>query len=431
MVVARAWTQPLMPIRVTYLYSACVRIDTPDVRVLCDPWFTDGAYDGSWFQFPRLLRPIEAIGPVDLIYVSHIHPDHYDPTFLRAYLDRHPKAELIIAPFAHEHLERKMVADGFRPTVAGHRSIGQTSLHLVPHEQPEDPDPSDIDSALVVRLGDQSVVNMNDNLYDERFVALIRELCPRPTIALLGYTGAGPYPQTYYDEPGCLSVLAEAKKQEFFERYRKMRRALEPRVVIPFAGKYVLGGRLASMNEHRGVADAVEVLAFDPNAVVLDDGGDASIDTASLVPTRTRTRPYPEAAVRDFVASLRGQPMAYETFMPQASAALLPIQRIAKKAYANALRSSRCREDHLHCFALPGGWLVVNANAERPSFAMHDDVSTLTPRSEIHIDPRYLFGLMTGVFHWDNAAIGSQLRVRRHPDVFDRSAQRFLNFFCV
>jgi len=420
-----------MTIRVTYLYSACVRIDTPDVRVLCDPWFTDGIYDGSWFQFPRLARPIDAIGPVDLIYVSHIHPDHYDPTFLRSYLAQYPSAEIVVAPFVHDHLQRKMVADGFAPTTMAHRRVGRTLLDLVPNERPEDPDPSDVDSALVVRFGDQSVVNMNDNRFTPHLIGRIRELCPAPSLALLGYTGAGPYPQTYHDDPEVLRRLAEQKKQEFFERYRQMRGALNPRVALPFAGKYVLGGRLAPLNEHRGVADAVEVLAFDPHAVVLDDGGDASIDTASLVPTRPRTRLYSQDAVRDFVHSIRNQPMVYETWMSEESVALLPMKRLARKAYTNALRASRCRRDHFHCFAMSSGWLVVNVNPEHPFFEVRNDVSALSPRSEITVDLRYMFGLMTGVFHWDNAAVGSHLHVRRHPDVFDRSVERFLNFFCV
>lgn len=59
-------------------------------------------------------------------------------------------------------------------------------------------------------------------------------------------------------------------------------------------------------------------------------------------------------------------------------------------------------------------------------------VDSLLPRSEVTLDPRHLFGLVVGLFHWNNAEeVGSHLQVRRHPDVFDRDAQRFLTFFCV
>ena len=66
-----------MSIKVKYIYSACIITETPDIKILHDPWFTDGIYDGSWFQFPKVADPINSIGNVDLIYISHIHPDHY------------------------------------------------------------------------------------------------------------------------------------------------------------------------------------------------------------------------------------------------------------------------------------------------------------------------------------------------------------------
>ena len=54
-----------------------------------------------------------------------------------------------------------------------------------------------------------------------------------------------------------------------------------------------------------------------------------------------------------------------------------------------------------------------------------------TPRSEIIIDKRYLFGLITCVYHWNNAEVGSQYMVRRIPNEFNSKAQRFLDFFTI
>ena len=59
-------------IKVRYLYSACVVIETPDARILCDPWFTDGIFDGAWYRYPKLKDPVDKIGPCEFIYVSHI-----------------------------------------------------------------------------------------------------------------------------------------------------------------------------------------------------------------------------------------------------------------------------------------------------------------------------------------------------------------------
>ena len=93
-----------MSISVRYIYSACVVIETKDVKILCDPWFTQGAYDGSWFHFPLLRNPIDKIGNVDIIYISHIHPDHYDPKFLKKYFNVYGEKEIVIADFKNNFL---------------------------------------------------------------------------------------------------------------------------------------------------------------------------------------------------------------------------------------------------------------------------------------------------------------------------------------
>ena len=420
-----------MGIRVTYLYSACVVIETADLRVLCDPWFTDGIYDGSWYQFPKLEDPAARIGRVDYVYVSHIHPDHYDPAFLRPFLAAQPEAELLIADFPANHLLKKMAADGFAPRVTTELVKGETSLHLLPNGSEDAGDPLDIDSALVVRRDGHAVVNMNDNPFNEEQVAAIRALAPQPDIALLGYTGAGPYPQTYHDDPETLERLAAEKKEQFFGRYRRMRDALRPRRTVPFAGKYVLGGDRVHLNRYRGVADAVEVARFDPDAIVLEDGGEAFLDTADLQPSAVRTEPYGDAELQARLDAIRALPMDHQRYLGGIPLEALPVLRLAPKAYRTAIERSTCTVDHYFCIAYDGRWICFNGNRSERFYEVRTEVEGLEPRSELRLDPRYLFGLLTCVFHWNNAEVGSQYEVRRVPDHFDRRAQGVLNFFHV
>ena len=54
------------------------------------------------------------------------------------------------------------------------------------------------------------------------------------------------------------------------------------------------------------------------------------------------------------------------------------------------------------------------------------DVEELVPRLEVRLDERYLFGLLTRLYHWNNAEIGSHLSCRRVPDVHRRDVHSFL-----
>jgi UDP-MurNAc hydroxylase len=429
-----AWTRP--GIRVRYHYSACVCIETPDLRVLCDPWFTEGAYDGAWYHFPEQKDPLSAIGDVDYIYVSHIHPDHYDAQFIKSYMNAYGAKPVLIAAHKPNFLFGKMKADGVQATVLeAPRRVGNSVLEIVPHTTGGS---SDIDSALIVRLEtpgrEHVVLNVNDIIFDQPMLERMQAKTPSIDILLCGYTGAGPFPQTYFDaDDPELARMADWKKQEFFKRYRRLVEHLSPRATVPFAGKYVLGGALAPLNPHRGVADAAEVLAFDPKAAVPDDGG--TIDTLDFEADPERRQPYPKEAMDRRIAEVATLPLDYERLMSAEEVHQLPLQRLLGRALERAIKSSTVDHDYFFAISLPGGkWALFNTNkstAPAMSVVSHAELASVTPRSEVSIDPRYLFGLLTHVYHWNNAQVGSQYQTRRFPNKMDQAAENFLNFLAV
>lgn len=407
-------------IRVTLIASACALIETPDLRLLTDPWFTPGAYDGAWFPDPPPQDVARRIGAVDAIWVSHLHPDHYDPTWLRDYLLEHPGTRLLIGQFPRPYLHQVMRRDGFEPEVSARFTVGGTTLAIVPHETGSC---GDIDSALAVRHGSHAVVNLNDCPVDAEQIAALRAFCQgEVTLGLLGYTGAGPYPQTYYTDPATLVEKAEAKRLDFLGRYAQAREALKPRRALPFAGQYLLGSTLWHLNPFRGQADAVDVRAVDPEAAVPVEG--ASIDTRDLVTEERVTAHDPIATMRR-AFRLADRPLAYHGDPEPASRALLAL---IQAAYPRALEHSEATADHWFCLELDGAWVAMNANPERRELGVYRSVDCLEPRSEITVDRRHLAGLLTGRYHWNTAEVGSHILTRRVPDVFDRATQGFLSF---
>ena len=423
-------------IEVRYVYSACVVTTTPDLRILHDPWFTEGVYDGSWYHHPKVVDPIGSIGDVDLVYVSHLHPDHYDPAFLRQYFAVHGEKEIVVAEHAPNHLANKMRVDGFKPTVLREpRQVGNTRVQVLAHKTGS---ASDIDSAIVLHHDDgqrrHCVVNANDIIFDAATTQALKAAAGDVDILLCGYTGAGPYPQTYFElnDPR-LPAEADNKRQAFFERYRKLTTAIGARMNLPFAGKYMLGGRLTALNGVRGVADPTEVLAFDPRAVVLADNG-GTVATDDLKPSAVRREPYDPALVRQREAEISGLPMDYERLMPLSEVHQLPLKRLIGMASRKAHERSECDSDYFFVVHLPGDqWALLNANRHgdpAPRFGRLGDALP-EPRSEITIDPRHLFGLLTHVYHWNNAEVGSQYATRRVPNQLNRQAQYYLNFLAV
>lgn len=424
-------------ISVRYIYSACIITTTPDITILHDPWFTEGIYDGSWFHFPKIERPLDSVGNSDYIYVSHIHPDHYDRDFLKKYFSKYGVKKVLIANHNPNHLAGKMRADGIVPTILEEKlTIGNTTIEIVPHKTGSI---SDIDSAIVIKYKSSEdkthcVVNANDIIFDDFMRNKLKDVAKDIDILLCGFTGAGPYPQTYFDisNPQLLNE-ASSKKAVFFERYKTLISKMNAKVNIPFAGKYILGGKLAMLNQYRGVADPVEVLSFDKNAIVLADNG-GEINTSTLAASKVRVTKYKEEDIESKIKDVKKYKMDYERLIAEEEVSQLPLQRLLFSATRNAISKSECDEDYFFCILLPDKqYAVINANKKSEKhLTFTDSIDKISaPRSEIIIDPRYLFGLLTNVYHWNNAEVGSQYATRRTPNTLNRKAQSFLNYLSL
>ncbi len=414
-------------IKVTYYYSACVGISTAEVSILCDPWFTEGAFDGSWFQYPKLENPIDKIGEYDYIYISHLHSDHYDPEFLLDYLACYPDTKVVIGDFQPNYLAKMMDSKRIKHTIIDDVVVkGDTRFKIFVNDSRY----HEIDSALAVERKGHSVVNMNDNRFVKKHVDEIREFIGGDvTIGLFSYAFGSGHPQTFYDFGTELAEEVRKKVQLGIKSYMNFNEAFNPKVSIPFAGQYVLGGRLAGLNELRAVVDATEILSYAKSAVVLADGGEASIDTESLEPTAKRQMAYDEQDMAAFVSSLIYEAMPYEKYFRNVPEDAIPFEKLLSSAYNRALSKSLCEMDLDLCVKLSDKWCVVNTNKNNGKLRYLENVDDTSPRWELYVEPRHLFGLLTGVFHWDNAVVGSHYQTRRYPNEYNEDVQQFLLFF--
>src|SRR6266571_7552279 len=73
--------------RIEMLGHACLLCETEDTRILMDPWILGPANFRSWWHFPAVTRDPAELPPLDYIYVSHLHEDHFHGATL-AQLDR-------------------------------------------------------------------------------------------------------------------------------------------------------------------------------------------------------------------------------------------------------------------------------------------------------------------------------------------------------
>jgi len=424
--------------KVKYISSACLQIESSDICILTDPWFTQGIYDGAWFSFPYLDDPFDFINEPDYIYVSHIHPDHYDPKFIHKIFEKFGPKPILIPDFEKNYLFLKGRVDGLDLIPTRELHVGKTSIFI---EENDMGSISDIDSALVVHDAKykKTILNLNDCIFNEPHVKklndIIRNLTAELDLIAAGYTGAGPYPQTYFDEEMETEILiskANEKKQRGFERYKDYINFFNAKFNLPFAGEYLLGGKNAKLNKFRGVSDAYEVTAFDPKAVILNSGG--SIDLMSGKTFNLRTSKYSESAMNNRIDEISSAKMDYENhFMIEPEK--INFMRLMKVASVNAHKKSEINQPYHFIFSITAEDEVLyrfQFDCKRGVLSPMkiDEKITFEEYSEIITDYRLMFGLLTGLYHWNNADIGSAYLTRRCPaDNFQRNVQGFLNFF--
>jgi UDP-MurNAc hydroxylase len=411
-------------VKVHYIYSACVVIETRDARICCDPWFTQRIYDGSWFQYPVVKDPVGKIGPVDYVYISHIHRDHYDPPFLHELLSANPGCEILIGTDNQAFLREKMKRDGFQPRSVETLTVGATELAIIPNNEDSE---INIDSALVVKGDGKIVVNLNDCPYDAQQIKDILTFCGRsPDFACLPYAGAGPYPQAYrFSTIEERTAAISAKKERFLLLFKMYFDALTPRMAMPFAGIYYLGGRLRDLNSLRGVPDAVEVRERFGNRVVVLAEGEGSIDLETDEIRGERLAPYDQNEVEAALRAFDSEPYPYER---DPSVTENELVGLLSRAHANAVSRITDHPDRTLCIKCPETRYLCVDSTRPGEVRLAERVDDIGAREEIHIDSRLLSGLLQRKYHWHGAEAGSHFGFFREPEAYDRRIYNLLNF---
>jgi UDP-MurNAc hydroxylase len=222
--------------RVTALGHAGLRVEAGGSAVLIDPWFSpEGAFQASWFPFPDNGHLLDepATTAAQAVVVTHEHLDHLDPWFVA----RLPAGVPVVVPrYPSPVLRRKLAAAGDRPVVEvdpGEEIEVAPGIRLFFVSEP----PMNHDSAVVVRAGGRTLLNVNDARI---FPVQIREIRSRVggPIDVLTFQGAGAswFPVCYEYPPERRRELTDHKRRAKFSYCARLMRAVEPVVGIPFAG---------------------------------------------------------------------------------------------------------------------------------------------------------------------------------------------------
>lgn len=443
--------------KVRFIKSSCVVVEHGNTRVLCDPWLTDGVYYGSWNHYPPLIFEPEDFKDVDYLYISHIHPDHLDPATLK----RLPKTiPVLIHNYAEKFVLNLLTKLGFETIheishgdafkLADDFSIEIFAADNCDPEmcgryfQCSVPSPykqtMQIDSMGVFHGGGKTLVNTNDCPY-----GLSRTVCdtvlkkhPRVDFLLVGYSGAAAYPQCFDNLPNHLKRQeSRAHRDLKLDQCASFLKHFRPVVFMPFAGQYVLGGRLAPLNAFTSPPKAEELPEiFD--ALLLQNGLDSKMvllnsgehyDIHEGIASASFDPPDPKARQEYINTVLAPRLFDYEL------EEMLPADLTEKLREAHAKMHARqeqygASKSDWNIYVDAGQEYVYHiplAEGKEVRSVMRNEF--VTPYLRIGLDYRLLVRILERKAHWNNAEIGSHLSFYREPNIYHRSIHLFMSYF--
>ena len=400
-------------------------------RVLCDPWIANGVFEGSWYHYPPLSTTPEDVLNVDAVYVSHLHPDHFDERFFN--FDK--TIPIIALEHGHNFLRKKLLELGYNnlvlikdgETVAFKEFTITLFAPFTRNNFHEAEVGNLIDSAMVIECGGVKAFNANDNTPTPESCVELQQRFGTIDLAMINYNAAGPYPASFAN-------LSDAEKRSEHDRIldrniaymHNLVETLAPRMVLPFAGAYILGGQLSRLNEYLGTT------TWDVCANKLNDIGLTSTETIRLREhdvlnietgeSNPEYQPLSSEHLQQYIKQVSGDIYPYESDSIPDSAQIIADLETASDRMRQRMARAGISSDRTVTIDVDGSAIQIH-----PTFSTDTDLNA-TPRLACSLDPRLLRRILDRVSHWNNAEIGCHVEFNRVPNEYQPDLHTALQF---
>lgn len=437
--------------------SATVGIESADFKLLVDPWLTDGEYYGSWSHYPAFdfEKNLNEINSYDAIYISHIHPDHcsdetlkkinknipiyilsYHSKFLKFKLEKLGFKVIEIENFESTKLSktfdlRIIAADNCDPELC-YKFNGCANIFEKDQSQ-------QIDSLAVITVMGKNILNVNDCPFELAGASLkkISKIYDNIDLMLLGYGGAGPYPQCVENfKDNEKEIESQKKRINFLEMSKKFIKEINPKYYLPFAGTYYLTGKLSNLQKFKGVPtieDASKYLESNisgkSQCIRLNPGSTLSLNNFE---TSTKYIPIKNNEIEKYLNNvLSKRKLSYEN---EKEDNVENIYNLAKKAHLRFLEKKKQFNlvlDSDVLIKLKNKFIHIDNFNDKIDLKDLSEIKNINKYVIYDLDIRLLKNILLGPrnAHWNNAEIGSHIKFTRKPNVFERNIYDSMCFF--
>ena len=395
-------------------------------KILCDPWIVDGVFESAWYHYPPLKTKLSDIQNVDGIYVSHIHPDHYD----ERHFDFPKDIPLIILNEGPNFLKKNLINKGYSNfiEIKNDQTVQFKEFKLTlykpftKHIFEESLIGNLIDSALVLENDDVTAINFNDNQPDENACSFLKNKFKNIDLAMLNYNAAGPYPSCF-DNLSTGEKINENKRilKRNFDHLCNIIPILQPKSVLPFAGAYIIGGKNYFKNEYLGTTTWDECadylnrnLKFNSKVFCLRENQTYDIKNQKQL---DKYKKLDLNEMKNYIQSIKDKKYDYENDnMPDVSKLIDEVKMASTKLLERVKKFNIQLKSNV----------FIKVGKENVQIVKGQD-------SDRHLycdlDLRLLNRILNKKAHWNNAEIGTHINFKRVPNKMDPDVHTCMSFF--
>jgi hypothetical protein len=223
--------------RVTFIGHASILVESKGISILSDPWWKGPCFGAQWWLYPEpFVQPVEK-RPIDYLYISHGHHDHFHPGTLKLF----SRTTKVLIPQGSD-LVNSIKTLGFEVIEIPHEAEYELTREVKCRILSTYGD----DSLMAISDGVETCVNINDALHaapvfvQQKFTELITSLYSSIDYVFCGYGTASHFPNCYV-VPGKDYHESAARRQRYFNAvWARIVHELNPKFGFPFAADVVL-----------------------------------------------------------------------------------------------------------------------------------------------------------------------------------------------
>ncbi len=395
-------------------------------KILCDPWIVDGVFEGSWYHYPPLKTKISDIQNVDGIYISHIHPDHYD----ERHFDFPKDIPLIILNEGPNFLKKNLINKGYGNfiEIKNNQTVDFKEFKLTLYKPftkgiyEESLIGNLIDSALVIENDDTTAINFNDNQPDEKACSFLKNKFKKIDLAMLNYNAAGPYPSCFDN----LSI--DEKKNENnrilkrnFDHLCNIIPILQPKSVLPFAGSYIVGGKNYFKNEYLGTTNWDECADYLNNNLKFNSKIFCLRENQTYdIKNQKQLDEYKKLDINEmkkYIQSIKNKKYDYENDnMPEIPKLIDDLKSASNKLVERVKRFNIELKSNVFIKIEKNDIQIIKGKETNRNLYCQ-------------LDLRLLKRILHKKAHWNNAEIGTHINFKRTPNKMDPDVHTCMSFF--